>query len=117
MTISKIVSEIKSIGIEVAQDAFISVPKSHCFMTWRIKHRRAEGADGYNMYWVTTYKLHIFYRDLKTSEDWQFEKKLENGILRPLDELECEYEYNDTDKMDVTTYSFVCVVDFDEEEI
>lgn len=92
---------------------FISLPKEHTFAVWRISHRRAEGADGYNLYWNVTYELRIFYRDIKSKLDWHRERMFEDGI-RECCSLESDYEYDDNDKLDITVYKFTDTIEIQE---
>lgn len=95
----------------VKKDGYINIPKDHIFASWRIAHKTADGADGYNMFWRVTYELRIFYRDGKKSADIQKELLFEDG-LRECQGLECDYDYDSNDKLDFTTYSFIGIVDF-----
>lgn len=92
---------------------FISLPKDHTFAVWRIKHRTADGPDNYNLYWEVTYELRIFYRDTKTELDWQNEQKFEDGI-RECSGLESDYEYDDSDKLEITVYKFNDIIEIQE---
>lgn len=94
-------------------DGFIALPTAHCFAVWRTSHRKAGGADGYNMFWEVTYELRIFYRDNKSEQDWQNERKFEN-CLRECNGLESDYEYDDNDKLYVTVYKFNDIIEIQE---
>ncbi|MGN0598653.1 MAG: hypothetical protein ACI4JK_02060 [Oscillospiraceae bacterium] len=115
MGIDEVLSVMKKCfgDIPCKNGGFISLPKQHhhTFAVWRISHRRADGADGYNLYWDVTYELRIFYRDTKTELDWQNEKEFEDGI-RECNGLESDYEYDDSDKLDITVYKFTDTIEF-----
>lgn len=116
MDIDSVLSVMKECfgDIPCKRDGFISLPpKAHCFAVWRISHRSADGADGYNMYWNVTYELRIFYRDTKTEPDLKHELMFEDGI-RECYGLESDYEYDDNDKLYVTVYKFKNTIDFQE---
>lgn len=100
--------------IPCKRDGFVSLPPEHCFAVWRIAHRSADGADGYNMYWNVTYELRIFYRDAKTDDDVMRELAFENG-LRECYGLESDYEYDSSAKLDITVYTFKNAIDFQED--
>lgn len=93
------------------ENGFIKLPAAHRFATWRIKKRRADGADGYNMFWRTVYEVRIFYRDSKTAADIAMEKDMEDD-MRGFEELECEYDYDSDNKLDITIYRFSAVNEF-----
>lgn len=98
-------------NIPCSNGGFVSLPKAHTFAAWRITRRKADGADGYNMYWVVSYELRIFYRDNKTVQDCEREREFENA-LRECDGLESSYEYDSDAKLDITVYTFTENIDF-----
>ena len=106
---------LKGYGIETVQDGYITLPKSHCFATWRIGHRQAKGADNYNMYWEFPVELRICYRDDKTTDDWAWEKRLESD-MQDLENLESDYTYDNQDKLEITVYTFTARENFEMEE-
>ncbi|MGN1120687.1 MAG: hypothetical protein ACI4Q4_10035 [Oscillospiraceae bacterium] len=93
------------------RDGFITLPAGHIFATWRIVKRKADGADGYNMFWRTVYEVRIFYRNSKTATDIAIEKDMEDD-MRGFDNLECEYDYDSDNKLDITIYRFSADIDF-----
>lgn len=97
--------------IPCLKGGFVSLPKAHTFATWRITRRKADGADGYNMYWTVSYELRIFYRDNKTEQDCECEREFED-TLRECEELESSYEYDSDAKLDITVYTFTENIDF-----
>lgn len=97
--------------IPCLKGGFVSLPKAHTFATWHITRRKADGADGYNLYWEVSYELRIFYRDNKTAQDCKCEREFEDA-LRECEELESSYEYDDDAKLNVTVYSFTDIIDF-----
>lgn len=103
---------LKEHGIKTIEDGYVTLPKEHCFSSWRIAGKKAEGADGYALYWRVTYELRICYKDGKTKQDKIKEKLLENAF-RELENLECKYGYNSEDKLDITIYSFTSIEEFD----
>ena len=115
MEIDEVLSVMKKCfgDIPCKSGGFISLPKAHNFAVWRIKHRTAGGADGYNLYWDVTYELRIFYRDNKSGLDLHNELKFENGIRECIG-LESDYEYDDNDKLDITVYKFNDTIEIQE---
>lgn len=113
MGIDEVLSVMKKCfgDIPCKSGGFISLPKAHNFAVWRIKHRAAGGPDGYNLYWDVTYELRIFYRDVKTEFDRQNELKFEDGIRECIG-LESDYDYDDSDKLDITRYKFNDTIEF-----
>lgn len=107
MNIEEVTESLKEIygDIKCERDGFISLPKEHIFAVWRISHRKAQGADGYNMYWDIQCELRIFYRDNKTVQDVKAEKSFEES-LRECRALESDYEYDDNAKLYITVYTF-----------
>ncbi len=101
-------------NIKTVRDGFVSLPNEHCFAVWRISHRKADGADEWNLYWSVTYELRIFYRENKTLQDVEKEAEFEKH-LRECRELESDYEYDDGAKLDITVYKFTDDIDFEEE--
>ena len=93
------------------RDGFITLPTAHIFATWRVVKRKADGADGYNMLWRTEYEVRIFYRSSKTAADIALEKDMEDD-MRGFDNLECEYDYDSDNKLDITIYRFTADIDF-----
>lgn len=93
------------------RDGFITLPAGHIFATWRIVKRKADGADGYNMFWRTVYEVRIFYRNSKTAADIAMEKDMEDD-MREFETLECEYDYDSDNKLDITIYRFTAVNEF-----
>lgn len=110
-----ILEVLKGYGIETKQDGYITLPKDHCFATWRIGHRTAQGSDNYNMYWEFPVQLRICYRDNKTADDWVQEKAIENHMLE-LQNLESDYTYDSQDKLEITVYTFTERENFETEE-
>lgn len=98
-------------NIPYEENGFIKLPAAHRFATWRIVERKAYGADGYNMLWRTVYEVRIFYRDSKTAADIAMEKAME-GDMRQFEGLECEYDYDSDNKLDITIYRFTADIDF-----
>lgn len=115
MGIDEVLSVMKKCfgDIPCKNGGFISLPKAHHhnFAVWRISHRRADGPDDYYLYWEVTYELRIFYRDTKTELDWQNERKFEDGI-RECYGLESDYDYDDSDKLEITVYKFKDTIEF-----
>lgn len=105
---------LKEHGIPTVEDGYVTLPQEHRFSSWRKSHKKAEGSDGYALYWRVTYELRICYRDGKTKQDNLMEKLLENEF-RELDDLECTYGYNSDDKLDITIYTFTGIENFKEE--
>ena len=97
--------------IPCLKGGFVSLPKAHTFATWRITRRKADGADGYNLYWEVSYELRIFHRDNKTEQDRESEREFEDA-LRECEELESSYEYDSDAKLDITVYTFTENIDF-----
>lgn len=108
MNIEEIIGSLKEKygDIKCVRDGFVSLPNEHIFAVWRISHRKAQGADDWNMYWDITYELRIFYRENKTLQDLKTEKSFEKS-LRECRELESDYEYDDNAKLDITVYTFI----------
>lgn len=102
----RVLDILKKHGIKAEEGGYITLPKDHCFVAWRVAHRSAQGADGYNLYWNVTFELRICYRDRKTAADKSREKLIERD-MRFLDELESDYGYDDNDKLDITIYTFM----------
>lgn len=102
----RVLDILKKHGIKAEEGGYITLPKDHCFAAWRVAHRRAQGADGYNLYWDVTFELRICYRGKKTAVDKSREKLIER-YMRFLDGLESDYAYNDNDKLDITIYTFM----------
>ncbi|MCM1328371.1 MAG: hypothetical protein NC253_02935 [Ruminococcus sp.] len=102
---------LKDVGIEAEKDGYITLPREHCFAAWRIAHRKAQGADGYALYWDVTYELRLCYRDGKTADDLKREKILEKKF-RELEDLESDYDYDANDKLDITVYKFTGTEEF-----
>lgn len=111
----RVLDILKKYGIKAEEDGYITLPRDHCFATWRVAHRRAQGADGYNLYWDVTFELRICYRDKKTAADKSREKLIESD-MRFLDGLESDYAYNYDDKLDITIYTFMGRENFETEE-
>lgn len=111
----RILDILKKYGIKAVEDGYITLPKDHCFAAWRVAHRRAQGADGYELYWDVTFELRICYRDRKTAADKSREKLIERD-MRFLEGLESDYAYNDNDKLDITIYTFTGREKFETEE-
>ena len=112
MSIEEVVEALQnSMGIKAKKDGFVSLPKDHRFAVWRTSGRAAEGADGYNLYWRTTYELRIFYRDSKKQSDEDAEKIFEEA-LRFAEQLTSEPDYDSKDNLDITIYRFTAAVDF-----
>lgn len=112
MSIEEVLEALSNVyGIEPKENGFTALPKDHVFAVWRINGRSAEGSDGYALYWRTTYELRIFYRDGKKEADKEREKIFEEA-LRYTEQLTSNYEYDSTDKLDITVYSFTVAVDF-----
>lgn len=110
--IDDVLNALRQNGItDIAKNGYVVLPKSRCFAAWRVVHKSAGGADGYAMYWKVAYEVRICYRDNRTADDEEREKTLENAF-RGLEDLECDYEYNSDDKLDITTYSFSDIVEF-----
>lgn len=107
MNIEEVISSLKEnySGIKCVRDGFVSLPNEHIFAVWRISHRKAQGADDWNMYWDVTYELRIFYRENKTPQDLKTEKSFEKS-LRECGGLESDYEYDANAKLDITIYNF-----------
>lgn len=110
-----ILEVLKEYGIKTVRDGYITLPKDHCFATWRIGHRTAQGSDNYNMYWEFPVQLRICYRDNKTADDWAQEKAIENHMLE-LQNLESDYTYDSQDKLEITVYTFTERENFETEE-
>lgn len=91
----RVLDILKKYGIKAEENGYITLPRDHCFAAWRVVHRRAQGADGYGLYWDVTFELRICYRDKKTAADKSREK------------LESDYTYNYDDKLDITIYTFM----------
>lgn len=106
---------LKEQGIKTVQDGYITLPKDHCFATWRIGHRTAHGADNFNMYWEFPVELRIIYRESKTAEDWAWEKDFES-YMQELQNLESDYLYDSQDKLEITLYTFTGRENFETEE-
>lgn len=113
MSIDNVIEALKECfgDIPCSRDGFISLPKDHTFAVWRISHRKADGADSWNMFWKASYELRIFYRNNKTAQDIEREAEFENA-LRECSDLESNYEYDDDAKLYVTVYSFTDIIDF-----
>ncbi len=109
--IELVLKALEKHGIKAVEDGYITLPQEHCFAAWRIDHRKAEGADGYALYWQVTYELRICYRGGKTEADLMREKELENEF-RVLENLESDYIYDSNDKLDITVYTFTGKQDF-----
>lgn len=115
MIIEQVIKILEKYGIKaVVRDGYITLPQEHCFAVWTIPRRKADGADGYALYWTVTYEVRICYRDQKTAEDIRREKLIENE-LRELENLESEYLFDSKDKLDITVYDFTDTEDFEEE--
>lgn len=102
---------LKEHGIKTIEDGYVTLPKEHFFSSWRRVQKRAEGSDGYALYWRVTYELRLCYRDKKTDED-KFTEKLLESMFRELENLDCKYGYNSEDKLDITVYSFTGIENF-----
>lgn len=98
-------------NIPCSDGGFVSLPKAHTFAVWRITRRKADGADGYNMYWTVSYELRLFYRDNKTEQDCKREREFEDA-LRECEKLESSYEYDSDAKLYITIYTFTKNIDF-----
>lgn len=109
--IASALSALDALHIVYSKDGFKALPTSHCFATYRVAHRAAQGADGFALYWDVTYEIRLFYRDAKSDADRLIERELEQAY-RTLDGLESDYYYIDTDKLDVTVYMFKCEEEF-----
>ena len=109
-----VLSTLEKCGIQTIEDGYVTLPQEHCFSSWRRTRKKAEGSDGYALYWRVTYELRVCFRDGKTNRDKLTEEFLENEF-RELDDLECTYGYNSDDKLDITIYTFTEIENFKEE--
>jgi hypothetical protein len=105
VSIFEVLAALTDAGITYRQDGYTAIPSAHCFATWRKVSRRAEGADGYALYWIVTYEIRIFYREKKTSADLATEISIEEE-LRGCENLESEYAYDPDNKLEITIYTF-----------
>lgn len=113
MGIDEVLEVIKAHGISKVAlfPGYVTLPKDHVIATYGKLKKTAQGADGYALYWVVTYRICIFYREQKTDDDWAIETAIEQG-LRACENLSVEYDYNDTDKLDVTYIEFTTTEEF-----
>ncbi len=110
--IEYVLDVLKKHGIKhIIRDGYITLPTEHCFAVWRIAHRKADGADMYNMFWHVTYEVRICYRENKLDEDKYLEKEIESDF-REIQGLESEYFYNSNDKLEITEYTFTDIIEF-----
>ena len=113
MGIDEVIEVLNANGISKVAlfPGYVTLPKDHIIVTYGMLKKTAQGADGYALYWDITYRICLFYREQKTADDWAMEKLIENG-LRACNNLTVEYDYNDTDKLDVTYIEFTTTEEF-----
>lgn len=113
MGIDEALEVLKAHGISKTAlfPGYTTLPKDHVFVTYGKLQKEPQGSDGYVEYWVVTYQIRFFYRENKTVADWTTEEAIEQDI-RTCEDLKVSYDYNDTDKLEMTFYEFTVAENF-----